>query len=101
MGVISELSIDRDRCYHCHCVLHEHYGGQRTREVLKELDGSLCIAIVVDVTCAACGGVTDITFSEHIRRAIDYYFTEVTYVQTDSKEHCRDSADNLIDLPRR
>lgn len=62
MSVMSELKIDRDLCQHCGRVLYQHYAGKRTREVLREYDGSLCLARVVDVTCLRCGHITAIDY---------------------------------------
>ncbi len=62
MGLVSEIQVDRDRCSHCGQELYQHFGGKRTREVLREYDGVLCIAFVVDVVCAVCLKVTSIDY---------------------------------------
>jgi ribosomal protein S27E len=62
MGIHTELKNDRDQCRHCGRVLHRHFGGKRTREVLREHEGDVVIATMVDVTCAACRGVTSIFY---------------------------------------
>ncbi len=62
MALVSELKIDHDRCQHCGRGLYQHVGGKRAREVLREYDGSMCIAIIFDVTCTVCGGVTSVDY---------------------------------------
>lgn len=62
MGIISDIKFDSDRCAHCGQLLHQHFAGKRTREVLREYGGSMCIAIIFDVTCTVCGGVTSVDY---------------------------------------
>jgi ribosomal protein S27E len=58
--MISDLSADGDRCQHCGRPLHRHYGGKHTRRTLREWDGDVVFATMVDVWCEYCGAVTSI-----------------------------------------
>ena len=62
MGIISDLSADGDRCKHCGRLLHKHYGGKHTRRLLREWDGDIVFAMIVDITCGWCGAVNEIFY---------------------------------------
>jgi ribosomal protein S27E len=59
MTIHSDLA-DGDRCKHCGHLLCEHFGGKQFRQTLRFCDDDLCDAIVVDITCANCGGINEI-----------------------------------------
>jgi len=56
----SDISADGDICKNCGRLLHEHFGGKRTRRTLRYCDDDLCDAVVADVTCGYCGYVNEI-----------------------------------------
>ncbi len=60
MGIISDIAADGDRCQHCGRLLCGNFDGKRTRELLREYDGDVVFATMVDVTCGWCGAVTSI-----------------------------------------
>ena len=60
MGIISDIAADGDRCQHCGRLLHKYYGGKHTRELLREYDGDMVFATMVDIRCANCGVVNEI-----------------------------------------
>ncbi len=62
MDMISDLRADGDRCKHCGCLLHRHYGGKRIRRVLTDYDGSLVIGTWVDIRCRQCRGITSVFY---------------------------------------
>jgi ribosomal protein S27E len=62
MGSVSDIAADGDRCQHCGLLLHKHYGGKRTRELLREWDGDIVFATLVDITCGWCGAVNEIFY---------------------------------------
>jgi ribosomal protein S27E len=63
MGIASDIEADGDRCHNCGCLLWENFGGKHTRELLREWDGDIVFATMVDVTCGWCGAVNDIFYS--------------------------------------
>jgi len=58
----SDIEFDETKCKHCGRLLHRHFGGKRTRELLREYDGDVVDAVVADVTCANCGHVNEISW---------------------------------------
>lgn len=62
MGIPSDIAADNDRCKNCGRLLYKHYGGKRTRELLRLWDGDIVFALMVDVTCAWCGAVNEIFY---------------------------------------
>ena len=60
MGILSDIAADGDRCQHCGRLLHKHYGGKRTRELLREYDGDIVAATLIEIRCANCGVVNEI-----------------------------------------
>ena len=52
MSILSALTADGDRCQNCGHLLCEHFGGKRTRELLRLWDDDVVFATVVDITCA-------------------------------------------------
>jgi hypothetical protein len=62
MGLIAELKADGDKCRYCGRILYEHFGGKRTRRFLREYEGELCVATIVDLECAFCGGITSLFY---------------------------------------
>ena len=59
MGILSDFAADSNRCQHCGRLLHEHFGGKRTRELLRLWDDDVVIATMVDITCGWCGAVIE------------------------------------------
>ena len=66
----SDLEADGDKCQHCGRLLHKHYDGKRTRELLHEWDGDIVYATMVDVTCGWCGAVTSIFYQADMLPAV-------------------------------
>lgn len=62
MGVIADIAADGDCCQHCGRLLHEYFGGKRTRRLLRLWDGDIVFATIVDITCAWCGAVNSIFY---------------------------------------
>lgn len=62
MALQSDLYFDQTRCVACGILLHRNFAGKRPREVLREFEEELFIATMVEVTCSACGGSTEIFY---------------------------------------
>ena len=60
--MISDIAADSDRCQHCGRLLHKHFGGKHTRELLRLWDDDVVFATIVDITCAWCGAVNEIFY---------------------------------------
>lgn len=58
----SDLEADGDKCKHCGRLLHKHFGGKRTRELLRLWDDDVVFATMVDITCGYCGAVNEIFY---------------------------------------
>ena len=70
MGIPSDIASDGDRCQHCGRPLHRHFGGKHTRELLREWDGDIVYATMVDIRCANCGVVNEIFWAADLLPAV-------------------------------
>ncbi|RLI46568.1 hypothetical protein DRO69_02785 [Candidatus Bathyarchaeota archaeon] len=43
-------------------MLHEHFGGKQMRGTLREWDGDVVFATMVDIRCANCGAMNEIFY---------------------------------------
>ena len=68
--MISDIAADSDRCQHCGRLLHKHFGGKHTRELLRLWDDDVVFATIVDITCAWCGAVTSIFYQADMLPAV-------------------------------
>ena len=70
MGIISDLTADGDRCNYCGRLLCKHYGGKRTRELLRLWDDDVVFATMVDIRCSNCGETTTIFYQADMLPAV-------------------------------
>ena len=59
----SDLEFDKTKCKHCGRRLHEHFGGKHTRRTLREYDGDVVFATMVDIRCGYCGEISMIFYA--------------------------------------
>lgn len=60
--MISDIAADGDRFRYCGRLLYQNFSGKRTLTLLREWDGDVVFATMVDVTCGWCGAVNEIFY---------------------------------------
>jgi len=58
----SDIEFDKKRCQRCGRLLSENFGGKKLRRTLREWDGDVVFATMVDIRCANCGRVNEIFY---------------------------------------
>ncbi len=70
MQMISDLKADRTRCKSCGYLLYQRLGSKRTRRTLREFDGEVILAVIIDIHCNHCSGVNEIFYQADMISAV-------------------------------
>jgi hypothetical protein len=70
MGIMSDIEADGDRCRRCGRELYRHFAGKHTRRLLRERDGDIVYATIVNIRCAHCGVVNEIFWAADMLPAV-------------------------------